>query len=116
MSKTLPDIVAELIQENTKLLSDRAIQMVRACVDGIPKELEEIGIILLAVEDAKTQDYPSNTVALYEEAFELAKELIDKSDSPLVIKLDPREVDRHIRLKTDKGMLSGQYFERGANP
>lgn len=71
------DIVAELIKEDTQLLIERLAVNIRGNTTfELTQNQEALGIILLAVDDAKTSDRPASASTLYREVFELTKEML----------------------------------------
>jgi len=75
--ETLTDIVTELIKADTKSLIERTAQEILGNPDPTLDQVKQaFGIILLAVDDAKTIDLPASASTLYREVFELTKEMM----------------------------------------
>ncbi len=77
--ETLTDIITKLIKADTNALITLTAEAILARPDYIMASdlrSQAFGIILLAVDDAKTSDRPASAATLYREVFALTKELM----------------------------------------
>lgn len=76
--ETLTDIVTKLINTDTASLIERTAQAILEKPEAMTlNQVNRVfGIILLAVDDAKTRDHPASAATLYKEVFAMAKEIL----------------------------------------